>query len=72
MSRPVAKPVTASVYQASIIHNAQECEQALKLADFADRESMPDIAYGMRKLAAFHSEIAFRSSESLARMGGAA
>lgn len=45
-----------------IVYNARQCENALRMAAFAQDEPMlsPDVATGMRKLAAFHSEHAFR------------
>jgi len=43
-----------------IMYQANECEQALKLADFTERESLPDIAVALRKLAAHHSYHAFQ------------
>lgn len=55
-----------------IMHQAFECEQALKLAVFAEDNAMPDVAVGLRKLAAFHSDHAFQWAQSLRAVGGAA
>ena len=55
-----------------IMHQANECEQALRLAAFAEVEAMPDVAAGLRKLAAFHSDHAFQWAGTLVRSGGVA
>lgn len=49
-----------------IMRHAHECEAALRQADFATREGMPDVAEGLRKLAAYHSDHAFRWAVRLA------
>lgn len=43
-----------------IVHHAEQCEKALRLADFAAQEGQPALADGMRKLAAFHATDAWR------------
>jgi hypothetical protein len=48
--------------KAGIVHEAKNCEDALRMAAFAaDEPSLSiGIAEGLRKMAAFHSENAFR------------
>lgn len=52
-----------------IEHQAQECVEALQLARFAeDQPSLgDDIAHGLRKLAEYHSDHAFRWATALAK-----
>lgn len=56
-----------------IAHHAAECEKCLRLADFSAGEEMlaEKIPEGLRKLAAYHSETAFKWAEGL-KHGGAA
>lgn len=54
-----------------IAHNAAQCEDALRLADFADNQpGLSGMAAGLRKLAAFHADHAWRWVPQL--LGGAA
>lgn len=54
-----------------IAHNAAKCEVALRLADFADTQpGLSDMSAGLRKLAAFHADHAWRWVPQL--QGGAA
>lgn len=45
-----------------ILHHAAECERVLRLADFADScgSFSPGMGESLRKMAAIHSEDAFR------------
>lgn len=44
----------------AIVHHAEKCEEALRLADFADSDpSLTGVANGLRKLAEYHSQQAF-------------
>lgn len=42
-----------------ITHHATQCEDALRLAAFADQQGLAEIAAGMRKLAAIHAKDAW-------------
>jgi hypothetical protein len=69
----IATAVTAPDARAAIVHQAIECEKALRLAAFVESESSLSngIAVGMRKMAVYHSERAFGWAGTLARQGGA-
>lgn len=71
MAAPRTSPTAQA--RAAIVRQAHECEKALRLADFVEGESSlsSGIAVGMRKMAALHSEQAFRWAASLTRHGGA-
>lgn len=43
-----------------INHHATQCEDALRLADFADQQGLADIAAGLRRLAGMHAANAWR------------
>ena len=55
--------------RAGICHQARECEDALRLAAFADSEPMlgSGMAESLRRLAAYHSDQAYRWSDSMQR-----
>lgn len=53
--------------RAAIVYQARECEQCLRLALFAETEPSlsQGLADGLRKMAAYHSDHAFRWSRHL-------
>jgi hypothetical protein len=65
--------MNAASLQRAIQHAAKECEECLRLADFAANE--PTLSQGMadslRKFAAFHSDNAFSLARSFARISEA-
>ena len=52
--------IAATNAHQGISHNAAECVKALELADFAAAQGLPCMATGLRKLAAFHADHAWR------------
>lgn len=58
--------------QIGIAYNAAQCEEALRLADFADSERLSGMAEGLRKLARFHADHAWAWVPRLQREGCAA
>lgn len=60
--------------QHGVIHQAKACEDALRLAAFAESEPTlsTGLANSLRKLATYHSENAFCWARHGARAGGAA
>lgn len=61
--------MTAATARKAILRAARECEDCLRLADFAERE--PSLSAGsaasLRKFAAYHSQNAFQWARHLAR-----
>ncbi|EIL99123.1 hypothetical protein [Rhodanobacter thiooxydans] len=55
------------IYRSVIAHAGHECEDCMRLAQFADdNEINPSgIAAGLRKFAAYHSENAFAAARQL-------
>lgn len=51
---------TAPAARQGIHHHATQCEDALRLAAHADQQGLPEIAAGLRKLAGFHANDAWR------------
>lgn len=43
-----------------ITHHATQCEDALRLADFAHQQGLAEIAAGLRRLAGMHAANAWR------------
>lgn len=62
--------------KAGVVYHARECEAALRLAEFAGSDPImckhdgEGMASGLSKLAAYHSDHAFRWGAALARAQG--
>lgn len=64
-------PTQAQV-RAAIAHHGRECEAALRCAHTAETAGLTGMPDGFRKLAAIHSDDAFKWARHLRRPGGAA